>query len=153
MDCLCHAPPTGLAACLPSSFFTYLKHPIMFSFFKKGWAGLAALVLFISVFAMQSFSAATAIGNGCSCGAPSSPSVTSQSAVSITLAWSPGYGALNYEVWYVRTNDSYTSSVSTVSSASINYTGLASGTYRFYFRSNCDEGKSDIIVLEDIIIG
>lgn len=126
----------------------------MFSFSKKGWAGLAALTMFVSFFAFQSFSAAsTAIGPDCSCGTPGSPTVTNQSLTSISLAWTPASGAAGYEVWYVRTNDSYTSSVSTVSSTSITYTGLTSGTYKFYFRSNCGEEKSEIIVLEDMIIG
>jgi len=135
-------------------FFHILKHPIMFSFSKKGWAVLAALALFVSVFALQSFSAApTAIAPDCSCGAPGSPSVTNQSLTSVSLAWSPASGALAYEVWYVRTNDGYTSPVSTVTSVNITYTGLSAGTYRFYLRSNCGEGKSEIIVLEDILIG
>jgi hypothetical protein len=126
----------------------------MFSFLQKEWMGLAAFALFITLSAAPSFSATTPlIAPDCTCNAPSNVSVTNQTSNSISLAWSPVLGAAAYEVWYERTSDGYTSSPATVSSTSISYAGLAAGSYKFHVRSNCGNGVSDIIVLEDIFIG
>ncbi len=112
------------------------------------------MAVFVTLFTVQSFSAtATAIPDDCTCNAPSNVTVTSQTSSSVSLAWSPAFGAAAYEVWYVRTGDGYTSSTTTVSGTSISYTGLATGTYRFYFRTNCGNEVSEVIVLEDLIIG
>lgn len=126
----------------------------MLSFIKKGWLGLAALAFIVTLSAVQSFSAPTApISPDCTCNAPGNAAVTSQTSTTVSFSWSPAFGAAAYEVWYVRTNDGYTSSTTTVSGTSISYSGLAAGNYKFYFRTNCGEGVSEIVVLEDILMG
>lgn len=112
------------------------------------------MALMVTLTAVQSFSAPTSVtAKGCSCGAPSSAVVTDLKSNSISMEWSPGTGAVDYELWFVRMNDAYTSPHTSQKGTSVTYTGLVPGRYIFYAKTICGHATSDVIVLEDIIIG
>jgi len=115
---------------------------------QQGWfKGLICLLFLLS--ASASFVAFSAVTP------PACPvqnlTKTAQSTGSVSYAWSAAGGTPEYQVWYVRTSDNYTSSVVTTGSTSISFVGLPAGTYRFYFTAMCGQGGSNYIV-DDVIL-
>ena len=119
----------------------------MFSSSRKGWAGLAALALFLTLLSLQSFTT-----TDCECTPPSNGTVTAQTDSSASFSWDVVSGATAYQVWYVRQADSYTGPVSTVSAAAVTFNGLSAGRYVFYLATECGVEVSDFVVLEDLIL-
>jgi hypothetical protein len=78
-------------------------------------------------------------------------SVTGQTANSISFAWDAVPEAIGYKVWYVRTSDNTTSQQYSTGNNYFSYSGLASGTYQFYFVTECAAGSSASIVIEVMI--
>jgi len=76
---------------------------------------------------------------------------TDQSTGSVSYAWSAVSGATEYKVWYVRTSDNYISSIVTTGSTSITFSGLPTGSYRFYFVAVCGQETWDYII-DDVIM-
>lgn len=82
------------------------------------------------------------------------PSVTKtwQSNGSVSFAWGAVSEATGYEYWYVRRQNQYTSPVMSTGNTDITVSGLSSGTYKFYFRSVFEDGVSDYVIIDDLII-
>ena len=75
---------------------------------------------------------------------------TDQSSGSVSYSWAAISGVTEYKVWYTRTNDNYTSSVTTTGSTSITFSGLPAGSYHFYFAAVCGQGFDWIV--DDVIM-
>ena len=86
-----------------------------------------------------------------SCEVPS-VSITGRSAGYVSFSWGAVSGTTGYTVYYVRKNDNYTSSPFTTSSTSISFSSLPSGTYDFYFSSNCGSEESEYVIEADLIM-
>ncbi len=84
------------------------------------------------------------------CPTPTSLSRTAVTSSSISFSW--GSTGTSYQVYYVRVADGYTSSVMTTSSTSMTIPGLTSGAYKFYFATVCEDGTSDYIIVEDLVM-
>jgi hypothetical protein len=76
---------------------------------------------------------------------------TDQSTGYVSYSWSQVSGATEYRVWYVRTNDNYTSSVYSTGSTNISFSSLPAGSYRFYFAAVCGQETLDFI-LDDVLM-
>ncbi len=163
-----NGPPHGLArvksmACFDLKkagplachlIFSSIKFHIMFLKIKNGWAGLALLGLFLAVFSLQANNLPTHLAPAdCSCDAPGNVVKTGQTDSSVSFSWGAVAGATDYKVWYVRIDDNYTSAQTTATGTSINYSGLPTGRYVFYFSTNCGGETSSIIIMEDIMMG
>ena len=86
------------------------------------------------------------------CGVPDNVSVVSTSSGSITFDWDDcASGCQEYEVRYVRLADGFVSSWRSTSSSNNTFSGLASGTYEFHFRTVCGGSVSGFIVIQDNI--
>jgi hypothetical protein len=101
----------------------------------------------------------TSIGSGFSYPAfkliscqPPDVSVSSKSAGTISFSWGGVAGGKAYDVYFYRHEDHYTSGIITTSSTSVLFSSLPSGTYDFYFATECDEGPSSFIIIEDILM-
>lgn len=115
------------------------------------------LTSFIVIFALALLTAATSgfivrpAAGDVSC-APPQATVSDQSSGSVTFTWEAQASAISYQVYYTREEDNYTSSPVTTGNTYISFTNLPSGTYDFYFRTNCDRESSDYIILDDLIM-
>lgn len=85
-----------------------------------------------------------------SCEAPSVVK-TAHSSGYISFSWTAVPG-MEYKTWYVRLSDNYTSQELTSYSASVSYSGLPAGSYRFYFQTICGEGGSSYVVIDDLMM-
>ena len=83
---------------------------------------------------------------------PPQATVSDQSSGSVTFTWGAQSGAISYQIYYTREEDSYTSTPVTTGNTYISFTNLPAGTYDFYFRTNCDRESSDYIILDDLIM-
>lgn len=119
---------------------------------KKGWQGCITLGLWLLLFLPTTSDVSAADAIRLTCPTPTGMSVTAKTSSSVSFAWNTMSGASGYQVYYVRLADSSTSSVMTTGSPAITVSGLAPGTYRFYFATVCDSGTSDYVVLDDIVI-
>lgn len=79
-------------------------------------------------------------------------SITGASAGSISFAWNAVTGASGYKIWFVRHSDNYTSPVYRTSNTTYSFSGLPSGTYDFYFQTECDSSESASFVIEEVVI-
>ncbi len=86
------------------------------------------------------------------CLEPGNLSRTGITSSSISFSWSGASGATGYQVYYLRMSDNTVSSVMTTGSTSMTISGLSPGAYRFYFATVCEEGTSDYIIMDDLII-
>lgn len=77
---------------------------------------------------------------------------TANAQGSASYSWGAVSSATAYKVYYVRLADGYTSQVSTVSGTSHTFTGLASGTHRFFFAPVCGSGTLEYVIDEIIVI-
>lgn len=84
------------------------------------------------------------------CPAPS-PFKSGQGSGSISFSWSAVSDGATYQAYWVRTDNNQTGSVQTTSNTNANFTGLASGNYRFYFATNCGNEPSGYVIIDDII--
>jgi hypothetical protein len=76
---------------------------------------------------------------------------TANAQGSASYSWGAVSGATAYKVYFVRLADNYTSQEITVSGTSHTFTGLASGTHRFYFAPVCGSGTLEYVV-DDLVI-
>ena len=123
----------------------------MYSPIKKGWAGVALFGLLLAMLSLQASKPAACLE--CTCVAPANGTKTGQTSTSVSFTWSAASGATSYDVWYYRSDDNYTSPESNLTGTSINFTSLPAGNYVFYISTNCGDTSSDIIILEDILMG
>lgn len=122
--------------------------------FKNGWNRLLILSIFFAAFTAQaSHPAEMPAFYYCSCDAPASITVTSQTDDTVSFSWTAASGATGYRVWYVRSDDNYTSSFTTVSGTSMIYSGLPPGRYTFHVATICGSTESEGIILEDLLMG
>ena len=119
---------------------------------KKGWQGCITLGLWLLLFLPVTIGVSAAPVSGITCPTPTGMSVTAKTSGSVSFAWNTMSGASGYQVYYVRLSDSSTSSVMTTGSPAITVSGLAPGTYRFYFATVCDSGTSDYVVIDETVI-
>ncbi|MBI1227819.1 MAG: hypothetical protein GC192_21470 [Bacteroidetes bacterium] len=114
--------------------------------------GKQALATFFLLFGLLAFgfSAPSTIPD-CNCTAPT-VTITAQASNSVSFSWGAVSGATAYRVWYVRANDNYTSSETTLGSTSISFSSLPQGIYNFYFVTDCGEESSAIIITDDLIM-
>lgn len=120
----------------------------MFILSQKGWGGFTALALLVSFLSLQSF---TFPIDDCNCQQATNLTASQQTDGALNLAWSAANGATSYEVWYVR-NDGYTGNKILTSATSVDFNGIAAGTYDFYVVTVCGTDVAEIIILEDIVI-
>lgn len=81
-----------------------------------------------------------------------SVSQTGQTSSSASFDWNAVSEAIGYEVWYVRRQNNYTSPVMGTGDTDITVSGLTWGTYKFYFRAVFENGVSDYVIIDDLII-
>ncbi len=88
---------------------------------------------------------------GCSCPTATNLQKTGETTTSYSFTWTGNAEAINYEVWYVRENDAFTSSVVTTTTTAHTFNNLLPGQHTFYVRVVCDCGTSGFIGIEDLI--
>lgn len=86
----------------------------------------------------------------CTCPEVTNLHKTSETSTSKSYGWN-GSGS-EYKVWYYRSEDSYTSSVSTAYSTSYTFSGLTAGHYTFYVQTVCGAEASGFIGVEDVVL-
>ena len=108
--------------------------------------------LFFLAFLLPLAFAFTSIPDDCaSCAEPTGVTKTNETISTISFSWDDMAGVDSYTLKYIREGDSATSGDISVNSTSYTYTGLTSGTYHFYFTSNCGGTTSTaFIVINDI---
>lgn len=85
-----------------------------------------------------------------SCSAPTNLTVVSQTSSSVSFDWNDcGCMLTEYRVYY--TVNGQTSQEYATSSSGISFSGLSTGSYRFYFYTVCG-GETSSIIIEDIFI-
>jgi hypothetical protein len=155
---LCSRPLPGpgarfaIIAGLSSNFFIQFFHSIHYSMennVKKNrqWYFSMAIVLLIPIV----FGFTNPIVPESTCPGPQI-SLTSQSSGAASFSWNAVSGATEYVVFYVRQGDNYTSPLTHTQSTSFAYSGLPSGKYNFCFATVCENGLSQIIIIEDLVI-
>ncbi len=88
------------------------------------------------------------------CPAPSNVHVTAVSTGTISFEWDDcGCVGNGYKVKYVRQSDGYTSPEVSTTNSNFTFSGLSAGKYTFYFWTDCGGEKSEIIGVEDVLIG
>lgn len=108
--------------------------------------------LLFCLFALTlSFSFANSISDFIACDQPVNLVKTGNASGSIAFSWSGMDTCDGYEVQYERLSDGYTSAWQYTSNSAFTFSGLASGTYKFRFRSVCGSQVSSFIVVEDQI--
>jgi len=86
-----------------------------------------------------------------SCGRPSVSQIGQGSNYfSFGIETSEGSNACQY--WYVRKDNNSDSSTMTTTASNVTVSGLAPGTYTFYFQGVCGNEVSEYIILDDLII-
>jgi len=138
-----------LADSLPSNFqlkiFQTMKNAS-----KKCKQVLATLFLLLGLL-VTGFSAPPVITD-CSCPSPN-VTITSQATNAITFSWGAVSGAIGYQAWYVRSGDNFTSQQMTINGTSVSFSNLPNGKYEFYFATDCGGEVSQIIIMDDLIMG
>lgn len=76
---------------------------------------------------------------------------SAQSQGTASFSWNAVSGASGYKLYYVRLADSYTSQQITVSGTAHTFTGLSSGSHRFFFAPICGGGTLEYIT-DDLIV-
>jgi hypothetical protein len=87
----------------------------------------------------------------CNCPAVTSVQKTRGGSGTAGWSWLGVSGATEYELWYYRHADGFTSSTSVVTATNAVFTGLAGGEYTFYFRTVCGSEGSSFIGIHDIV--
>ncbi|MFN0037817.1 MAG: hypothetical protein ACKVUS_22365 [Saprospiraceae bacterium] len=119
---------------------------------KKSWQCYSKLLYSLLFLVVMHFAAsATGLVPELSCPAPTA-SKTGQSSGSVSYSWSAVSGATSYQVWYLRKEDNFSSGVMSTGNTSITVSGLAPGTYRFYFATGCASETSEYIIADDLIM-
>ena len=116
---------------------------------KKNWQWYSKIVLVLLIPIVSGFTNPPVIES--TCPGPH-VSVTSQSTGSVSFTWNAVSGDSEYIVFYIRQSDNYTSSQIYTHNTSITYSGLPSGTYRFYFATVCGSEISEIIIIDDLVL-
>jgi hypothetical protein len=79
--------------------------------------------------------------------------ITHQTSSSISFSWNSVTGASYYKVYYQRKEDNYTSSEFSTGDTSMDFSSLPSGTYSFFFTTDCGSEISQFVVFDDLIMG
>lgn len=121
---------------------------------KKAWQyGLYVWMLFVALAPLNSHAHTTpiltSVESGCE---PPSVAKTGQSYGYVSFAWNAVGGATGYQIWYVNKGNNNSSWIYSTGNTSIEFPSLAPGTYDFYFKTVCEGGVSEIVIIEDIII-
>jgi len=86
------------------------------------------------------------------CPSPTNVHVVSKNGGTITFDWNDCGCVLNdYKVKFTRISDSYTSPEYSAGTSDYTYSSLPSGSYVFYFWTECESESSEAIVIEDVI--
>ena len=78
--------------------------------------------------------------------------IISKSGSSITFGCTGTNGAISYSSWHHRHENGSNSSVFNTNATTITFSGLAQGTYDFYFVTHCSGETSEIIIVVDILM-
>lgn len=116
-----------------------------------GWRRLPSLLLFTALLYFTPLAHSEPQHAIFNCPEPQ-PSVANQTANTITFSWAPVTGAVQYKTWCHRHGDSGPSQQFSTGNTQFSYSGLPSGTYDFYFVTECADGYSDIVIIVDIIM-
>ncbi len=144
--------PRIACPCLSSPFLIQ-NFSTMKTAFKNGRPVPAITIFFLLALIVQVTSGfTTPVSNQCSC---TSPVVTkdSQTTATVSFSWEAVDGANGYNVWYVRSEDSFTSQPVSTGGTSVNFTNLPAGTYDFYFITICVGESSGFVIYDDLIMG
>lgn len=79
--------------------------------------------------------------------------VSSQGSTSVQFSWAAVSGATSYQVWYYYHEGQVFGTKVNTSGTSVQFQGLAAGTYTFYFVSFCSEGSSEPSIVDDLMMG
>lgn len=121
---------------------------------KNGCARLAIIGLLLTTVSLQATTAPVANErHDCACGTVGNIVKTGQTSNTISFSWDDVSGATGYEVWYVRVADNYTSTPAVITNTGFTFSGLSAGRYVFYITTKCGGEQSEIMVLEDIMVG
>jgi hypothetical protein len=115
---------------------------------KQAKQVLAAFAMVLGLLA-TGFSAPPVVD--CNCDSPTI-TITSQGGGSVAFSWGAVSGATNYEVWYVKRENNFTSQLSTTSGTVMSFNNLPAGTYKFYFKAICGGEGSNISIMDDLIM-
>ncbi len=115
------------------------------------FSGLLCIVAILLGSATSGFTASAKPGTPSSCSSPT-VAVTGQTANSVSFSWGAVSGATGYKVWYVRLNDNTTSEQFSTGNTHFSFSGLASGTYNFYFVTECEAGTSEASIIIELMI-
>ncbi|MEZ4926148.1 MAG: fibronectin type III domain-containing protein [Saprospiraceae bacterium] len=96
------------------------------------------------------FTTAQTSSSNNACPAPENVTIVNKTSNSATFSWDDCGCGGEYHIYH--TKDGITSQVYETSSPGININGLSTGTYQFYFYTECSEGTSSIII-EVVVIG
>ena len=80
-----------------------------------------------------------------------SVSKTGQTSKSVSFDWNAVSGATTYVVWCTNKTTNNSWAVNT-GNTSIDFPGLAPGTYKFEFGTVCGEESSEFVVIDDLIM-
>jgi len=121
---------------------------------KKGRWGAFMTVLLLALLAqvVQSYSSPVESETACLCMDPYNLSITNQGSNSISFSWNAAGSPDNFEVWYYRREDQYTSQPVTTTNLSHTFTGLPAGTYDVQVKAVCGAQGSGGIIWVDIIL-
>lgn len=109
-------------------------------------------ILFLTLFQLSAASFVTAVQTApCNCPSATNLHKTGSTSTTYSCAWDAAdNSALEYKVWYVRSEDNYSSGTFTTTSKSYTFTGLTSGHYTFYVQVVCNGGTSEYVGIEDV---
>lgn len=111
-------------------------------------------IIFLAAFLPSLFGSEPVIpmAPDCACSAVANAQRTGQGSGSVSFSWFSSSEATQYKLWYVRQADGYTSSPVFTTASSYTFSGLAAGTYSFYFVKQCGGEESNIIGIDDITL-
>lgn len=79
--------------------------------------------------------------------------VTTQTVDSVSFSWDEDVTINTSRIWFVKTENGYTSAEISTCNNSICFSNLPSGTYSFHFIRIYDSGEIEAIVIDDLIMG
>ncbi len=109
----------------------------------------SALVLFVSLIIGQAFTTTAPLV----CNTPQNVSTTSIDQGDISFDWDDcSGGCTEYKLKYYREEDSFGSEEYTASNSSFSFINLPTGSYKFYFATDCSGQISSFIIIEENIV-
>lgn len=113
---------------------------------------MTVLLLALLAQVFQSYSPAVQSEEACLCMDPYNLSVTNQGSNYISFSWNVAGSPDNFEVWYYRREDHYTSQPVATNNLNHTFTSLPTGTYDVHVKAVCGAQESGGIIWVDVIL-